>query len=238
MRRALLAFASVAAFSIPAVAVHAQASPIATRPISDPYANPIAEAAQRFGIPVTWIRAIIRIESRGDRRAISPKGAMGLMQLMPETWAALRTRYGLGHDPFDPHDNILAGAAYLREMYDRYGSSGFLAAYNAGPGRYEDYRDRGRPLPPETVAYVTDLLPLSGNGTVAGPVITVASKPLSWAQAPIFVMQSASAEHAGHSASKSPSSDTPAVLPVRDLSGIAPQSAGLFVRISATGSKP
>src|SRR5216683_129537 len=51
----------------------------------------------------------------------------------------LRLRYRLGRDPRDPHDNILAGAAYLREMHDRFGAAGFLAAYNAGPGRYQDY---------------------------------------------------------------------------------------------------
>jgi soluble lytic murein transglycosylase-like protein len=75
---------------------------------------------------------------------------MGLMQIMPETWATLRLRYGLGADPFDPHDNILAGAAYLRELHDRYGSPGFLAAYNAGPARYEDHLATGQPLPAET----------------------------------------------------------------------------------------
>ena len=136
MRRALLLLASVTALGMPAVAVYAQATPIAVRSASDSYAGLIAEAAQRFAIPEAWIRAIMRIESRGDRRAVSPKGAMGLMQLMPETWAALRARYGLGRDAFDAHDNILAGAAFLREMHDRYGSPGFLAAYNAGPRRY------------------------------------------------------------------------------------------------------
>jgi hypothetical protein len=134
MRRALLLLASVTALGMPAVAVYAQATPIAVRSASESYAGLIAEAAQRFAIPEAWIRAIMRIESRGDRRAVSPKGAMGLMQLMPETWAALRARYGLGRDAFDAHDNIVAGAAFLREMHDRYGSPGFLAAYNAGPG--------------------------------------------------------------------------------------------------------
>ena len=119
---------------------------------------------------------------------------MGLMQLMPETWAALRARYGLGRDAFDPHDNILAGAAFLREMHDRYGSPGFLAAYNAGPGRYEDYRDRHRPLPPETVAYVAALVPFVGDGATDGPVLVAASDPSSWTQAPLFIMRSASAE--------------------------------------------
>jgi soluble lytic murein transglycosylase-like protein len=53
---------------------------------------------------------------------------MVLMQVMPAAWAALRSRYGLGADPYDAHDNILTGAAYLRELQDRYGSPGFLAA--------------------------------------------------------------------------------------------------------------
>ena len=53
---------------------------------------------------------------------------MGLMQIMPKTWIELRARYGLGADPYDPHDNILAGAAYIRQLHDRYGSPGFLAA--------------------------------------------------------------------------------------------------------------
>ena len=66
---------------------------------SEPYAELIAEAAQSFAIPAAWIRTIMRIESRGDRRAVSPKGAMGLMQLMPETWAALRARYGVACPP-------------------------------------------------------------------------------------------------------------------------------------------
>ncbi|MCF8481875.1 MAG: DUF3363 domain-containing protein [Rhodospirillum sp.] len=114
---------------------------------SDPYAGHIADAARRFGIPEAWIRAVMRFESHGDVRAISPKGAIGLMQIMPATWGDLRARHGLGGDPYDPRDNIMAGAAYLREMHDRYGSPGFLAAYNAGPGRYEEYRATGRPLP-------------------------------------------------------------------------------------------
>ena len=63
---------------------------------------------------------------------------MGLMQIMPDTWATCVPAMAWC-DPFDPRDNILAGAAYLREMHDRYGSPGFLAAYNAGPKRYEQY---------------------------------------------------------------------------------------------------
>jgi soluble lytic murein transglycosylase-like protein len=238
MRRALLLLASMTALGMAAVAVHAQATPIAMQSASDSYANLIAEAAERFAIPAAWIRAIMRIESRGDRRVVSAKGAMGLMQLMPETWAALRARYGLGRDPFDPHDNILAGAAFLREMHDRYGSPGFLAAYNAGPGRYEDYRDRHRPLPPETIAYVAALVPFVGDGATDGPVLMVASGPPSWTQAPLFITRSGNAEPVDRAPSRQPPSDTPAVVAVRDLSAIAPQSDGLFVHVSQAGPKP
>lgn len=237
MRCALLLLASVTAIGMPAAAVHAQPASPAVQAASDPYASLIAEAAQRFGIPAAWIRAIMRVESRGDRRAVSPKGAMGLMQLMPETWAALRARYGLGRDAFDPHDNILAGAAFLREMHDRYGSPGFLAAYNAGPGRYEDYRDRHRPLPPETIAYVAALVPFVGGDAIDGPVLAVASDPSSWTQAPLFVVRPASAGPADHPTYKPPPNERPTVVAMRDVSGIAPQSAGLFVAVSAAGPK-
>src|SRR3546814_7488423 len=69
---------------------------------------------------------------------------MGLMQIMPGTWRFERARLGLGNDPFDGRDNIMAGADYLSAMRQRYGPVGMLAAYNAGPGRYEDFRQRGR----------------------------------------------------------------------------------------------
>ena len=82
----------------------------------------------------------MRQESGGQEDVISWAGAMGLMQVMPATYDDLRGRYNLGDDPFDPHNNLLAGTAYLREMYDRFGAPGFLAAYNARPRP-------GRPLP-------------------------------------------------------------------------------------------
>ena len=114
----------------------------------------VAEASRRFRIPADWIWAVMQAESAGDVRARSKKGAMGLMQSMPATWFLLRDRRGLGDDPYDPRDNILAGAAYLRDLHDRYGARGFLAAYNAGPGRYEDHLAGRRSLPAETVDYV------------------------------------------------------------------------------------
>lgn len=122
----------------------------------------IAEAAQRFAIPQAWIAAVMQAESAGqtqlDGRPItSHAGAMGLMQLMPGTWATMRRRHGLGPDPHDPRDNILAGAAYLREMHDLFGYPGLFAAYNAGPGRYAEHLRTGRPLPAETRAYIAQL---------------------------------------------------------------------------------
>ena len=116
----------------------AQSTPVVQLAAVHPHAAHIVEASQRFGIPEPWIRAVLRAESAGDVRAISSAGAMGLMQVMPDTWAGLRVRYGLGRDPYQPRDNILAGTAYLREMWDRYGNvAAMLAAYNAGPGRYD-----------------------------------------------------------------------------------------------------
>jgi soluble lytic murein transglycosylase-like protein len=100
-----------------------------------PLAEFVTEASKRFSVPEHWIRAVLHVESDAKQRARSSKGAMGLMQIMPKTWTELRARYGLGADPYDPRDNILAGAAYMRELYDRYGAPGFLAAYNGGGTR-------------------------------------------------------------------------------------------------------
>jgi len=152
----------------------------------------VAQAAQRFGIAEHWIWSVMRVESGGRRLATSPAGAMGLMQIMPATWGALRAKHGLGNDPYDAHDNIMAGAAYLREMHDRYGPNGMLAVYNAGPGRYEEYLTRGRPLPEETLSYVAKLVPMIG-GTDVGQITTPPSpRPLHWTQAALFAVQSSS----------------------------------------------
>ena len=151
----------------------------------------IAEASQGFGVPASWIRAVMHVESVGDVRALSPKGAMGLMQIMPETWAILRARFGLGANPYDPHDNILAGAAYLRKLHDRYGAAGFLAAYDAGPARYEDRLATGRPLPAETRAYVAVLARMVAGERVDDAKI-VAVTTHSWTEAPFFAVRAES----------------------------------------------
>ena len=140
----------------------------------DPTRSHIEAAAARFGLPAELIVEVIRVESNGRVDAVSRAGAMGLMQLMPATWKALRVRLNLGADPFDPHDNVMAGAAYLRQLRDRYGSPGFLAAYNAGPGRYEQSLS-GSPLPSETRRYVERL---SGAG--------IATAEPTWREAGLF----------------------------------------------------
>ncbi|WP_442756072.1 lytic transglycosylase domain-containing protein [Methylocystis sp. JAN1] len=175
-------------------ALPAFAEPVRREPVTNETSRHLAitsaltEASNRFRLPVHLLRAVMRAESGGDAKSISSKGAIGLMQLMPATYADLRARYGLGADPFDPHDNIQAGAAYLRDLLDRYGERGFLAAYNAGPGRYEDYL-RGRILPAETTDYVRRIasaLSLGGNsaapypasyGNHASPIFVAITRP-------------------------------------------------------------
>jgi soluble lytic murein transglycosylase-like protein len=121
----------------------------------------ITEASQRFGVPVAWIEGVMRAESGGEtslkgRPITSRAGAMGLMQLMPATYAEMRALYGLGGDPHDPHDNIMAGTAYLRLQYLAFGYPGLFAAYNAGPARYAASL-RGVRLPLETRNYLRQL---------------------------------------------------------------------------------
>lgn len=214
-------------FGVPlTVCALAQDAPIARPSPGDRFATDITAAAQRFGVPTAWIRAVIGEESRGDVRAVSPKGALGLMQIMPETWAELSARHRLGDDPFDPRDNILAGAAYLRELHDRYGSPGFLAAYNAGPARYEDYL-AGRPLPAETLAYVDTLAPALGATTGPGAIGVIPTDPRAWTRAPLFIArgnatadafsvpaQRRATDTAGAAARRSP---VPVIAPSHDL---------------------
>ena len=177
----------------------------------------IAEASRRFGVPPHWIRAVMQAESAGDPSAVSEAGAMGLMQIMPETWDELRATHGLGDDPFDPRDNVLAGAAYLREMYDRFGSPGFLAAYNAGQGRYAEHLSTGRPLPRETRDYIASLTPLIG-ASPASPMQTERnSSAPDWRAAPLFTAQMASPTSAV---------DHP---PHDQLQAVRPSADGLFV---------
>ncbi|AZO31961.1 MULTISPECIES: lytic transglycosylase domain-containing protein [unclassified Mesorhizobium] len=122
----------------------------------------VAEASRRFRLPKAWIYAVMDAESGGNTMRdghpiTSSAGAVGLMQVMPGTYAEMRVEHGLGPDPHDPRDNILAGTAYLRAMYDRFGFPGLFAAYNAGPARYDDHLQHGKLLPRETVDYLKQL---------------------------------------------------------------------------------
>jgi len=206
----------------------AQNAPDARSQQAHPIADHIAEAARRFGVPVAWIRAVMGAESAGDVRAVSRKGAMGLMQIMPDTWSELRARYCLGRDPFDPRDNILAGAAYLREMHDRYGSPGFLAAYNAGPQRYDEYLAGIRALPAETRAYVAMLAPLVGDEPLAS-VTPIAPDPLAWTRSPLFVVRANDGANAGPSQDQRAPGDNATAPHTSDAISLSPRSSGLFV---------
>jgi soluble lytic murein transglycosylase-like protein len=206
--------------------------PVAGDAVSAPFAAFVAEASQRFGIPAAWIRAVMRAESFGNVHATSPRGAIGLMQIMPDTWAGLRLRYKLGVNPYDAHDNIMAGAAYLRELHDRYGISGFLAAYNAGPARWEDHVATGRPLPAETRAYLVRLTPIVGGGA-ADDTIILAAVVKSWTEASLFPPHPASPASNAQPTPTSPSSKPSTSRPVQDWTALAPQPNGLFVALSS-----
>lgn len=150
----------------------------------------VDEASARFSIPVEWIERVMRAESGGrtmlnGRPIVSRAGAMGLMQLMPGTWAAMRARLGLGSDPHSPRDNILAGTLYLRLMYDRFGYPGLFGAYNAGPGRYAEHLRTGRPLPGETRGY---LATVAGAPAIAGSAVITVREPSRARNAIFFVL--------------------------------------------------
>jgi soluble lytic murein transglycosylase-like protein len=238
MTAIVLAMTGGSISAVSAASVKTQSAPIVTTNPVNPCAGYIAEASRRFGIPEGWIRAVIRVESSGQVKAVSPKGAIGLMQIMPDTWAGLRLRYRLGRDPRDPHDNILAGAAYLREMHDRFGAAGFLAAYNAGPGRYQDYVATGRPLPAETLAYVAALAPLIGGDPINRGVV-IAAGATAWIRASLFaaVADSTSPAYRPQSAGRlrtRPVTDLSRLKPPHDWHSM-PRGASLFVARTSSG---
>jgi hypothetical protein len=230
VRVVVLLFFVLTMFDFSAATETRSAGHTASSRTNDPFADFVDDASHRFGVPVQWIRSVLGAESAGDVRARSPKGAMGLMQIMPDTWADLRLRYGLGNDPYDARDNILAGTAYLRELRDRYGSPGFLAAYNAGPARYEEHL-AGRPLPAETRAYLDKL------AAVVGSVIAVSSAVASLrpSAGALFVVRSDSSETTSRALPGHVPNLAPIVDSVRDLSAIVPRATGLFVARSDAG---
>lgn len=217
----------------------AVAQDVPVQPASDQrFAAHIAEASQRFRIPEHWIRAVLEAESARDIRAVSSAGARGLMQIMPDTWAELRAIHRLGDDPFDPRDNIIAGTAYLREMLDRYGNVGaMLAAYNAGPGRYDEYLATGRPLPAETRAYVTKLAPLFGGNSLPERTESSTPRPADWREAPLFVGPTG-VSPPGPLQSGGQSRVEAASEPAHDGDAATLPPEGIFVARSGEGSFP
>lgn len=177
------------------------------------------EAARRSGLSVDIILGVMHAESRGRPRAISPKGAMGCMQIMPPTWAYLTRRYRLGRDPWDARMNMIGGALYLAELVRQFGLPGAYSAYNAGPGRYQRHVRDGVPLPAETVAYVAALTgkaPTHGSSYAQTERLPVPR----WQEAGLF-MPAARIQRAQPSRSVDADSDT------NDRSG-SPTRHGLF----------
>ncbi len=121
---------------------------------SQSFANMVAEAARKYEVDPKLLSAVAEAESGGDQSALSPAGAVGVMQLMPDTAASL------GVDPYDEKQNIEGGAKYLRQMLDSFGGDvrKAVAAYNAGPQAVHDYG--GVPPYRETQSYVNRVLDL------------------------------------------------------------------------------
>jgi len=138
-------------------------------PGRDRFESLVQEHASRHALRPDLVRAVIQVESGFNPMARSPKGAMGLMQLMPETARELGVR-----NPYDPADNIRGGCAYLRQLIDRYDGNEelALAAYNAGAGAVDRH---GRTIPPyrETRDYVRKVTTRGGEQAQAAP-----SKPV------------------------------------------------------------
>ncbi len=191
-------------------------------PPSDPWGPYITEASRRFDVPDRWIRAVMKVESGGHeflagRPITSPVGAMGLMQLMPATYGEMRAENHLGDDPYDPHNNILAGTAYLRAMYDLYGIPAFLAAYNAGPRRLDGYLAGNAPLPDEARRYVAMIAP-----AIAGtyPARRSPAEQLAYNRIPDVVPPGRRGSHALFAWNRPPSQPQPA--PPRPLAAPVP----------------
>ena len=159
------------------------------------------------------------------------------MQIMPGTWSELRSRCHLGVDPYDPHDNILVGTAYIRELHDHCGVPGFLAAYSAGTGRYERHLATGRALPDETLAYVAALAPIIEGKPTDGKTVTVA-RSFAWTSSPLFAVRTASHSSGNRSLNRLHPDRPPGYRAVVDLSALVPQSGGLFAHHASEVRSP
>ncbi len=149
-------------------------APTLVAPPSETVLHMIDRHARAEGLDPVLVRAVVQVESGYNPAAVSDKGAMGLMQLMPETARDLSVQR-----PFEPEENVRGGTTYLRELLDRFGRVDLaLAAYNAGPSAVTQYG--GIPPYPETVTYVRRVLSLwRGDGDAVLAVLPPA-KPVRW----------------------------------------------------------
>ncbi len=133
-----------------AATVPAPTTPAASKPAN--LGELVDNAARKYGLPPAFVRAVVAVESGYQPNAVSPKGAIGLMQLMPST------AHQMGADPTVPEQNVDAGTRYLRDLLVKYDNHAYhaLAAYNAGPGAVEKYH--GVPPYRETQNYILNVL--------------------------------------------------------------------------------
>ncbi len=148
----------IASYEVPAADTAIRTTRYVAPETSRSFDDLIDEHASRQGVRTDLVRAVIQVESGFNPRAVSNKGAVGLMQLMPATARQL----GVAH-PFDPSENVRGGVAYLRQLLDRYNGDErlALAAYNAGPGAVDSH---GQTVPPyrETRDYVSKVKGIAG----------------------------------------------------------------------------
>jgi hypothetical protein len=175
-------------------------------------------------------------ESNGDPRAVSPKGAMGLMQIMPRPGRVCVI--AIASAPIlTIRATTSSRARPICASCMTATARPWIAAYNAGPGRYEASL-KGRPLPAETRAYVANVAPSLSDGDAPAPILIAAADPLAWTRAPLFVAPSARTTAADPSSVERTSDGANTTPGVRDVSAIVPQSGGLFVARADTGRQP
>ena len=179
---------------IGAAAPSASAAALVPHSVEDCRAH-APEAALRSGLGLDVVVRVMRAESGGDADAVSPKGAIGCMQIMPSTWADLTARYPLGTDPFNARLNMIGGARYLAELTSQFGMAGAYAAYNAGPTRYIRSIATGVSLPAETVAYVGRL------GTKTSPAVATLVR-VRWQKAALFIARNEAQQDADRDRAK------------------------------------
>jgi soluble lytic murein transglycosylase-like protein len=157
--------APAAVYEVDGAPAYRSTTPVASGSARERYEPLVQEYASRQSLRPELVRAVIQVESGFNPSATSPKGAMGLMQLMPQTARELGVQY-----PYDPEENIRGGTRYLRLLLDKYAGNEelALAAYNAGAGAVDKY---GRRIPPyrETRDYVRKVGTKAGAASQAGP---------------------------------------------------------------------